>query len=122
MSSSSSNAYDILEVDATCSTDDLKASYKRLILMHHPDKSSQTGENHTGEAFNRILAAWKLVSTPEDRKKYDMTANSGVYGSTESCTISEFQASSDGSKMSKACRCGDYYEVSGGDCCDRDGG
>ena len=98
------SAYDTLMVEPTCSMSELKASYKRLILLHHPDRGIESGAS-----FIRIQAAWKLVASAEERKSYDMTSNSGVFGSSESFTISDFIC--DGDKLSKACRCGDFYEV-----------
>lgn len=98
------NAYEILEVESTCSTGELKASYKRLLLKHHPDKGEEDGES-----FMRVQSAWKLVYCPEERRKYDMTPNSGVFGSSESLSLRDFQI--DGNKLTKLCRCGDYYEV-----------
>ena len=105
-SKTSDSAYTVLEVESTCSVEDLRASYKRLILMHHPDKL-----NGSSELFQKVQIAWKLVCTPEDRKKYDMTSNSGVYGSSESVSISDFEESDDGESISKLCRCGGSYEV-----------
>ena len=105
-SKTSDSAYTILEVESSCSVEDLRASYKRLILLHHPDKL-----NGSSELFQKVQIAWKLVCTPEDRKKYDMTANSGVYGSSESIPISDFKESDDGESISKLCRCGGSYEV-----------
>ena len=99
-----SNAYDILEVDSACSTEALKASYKRLLLKCHPDKG-----RGDGESFQRLQSAWKLVNSPEERRKYDMTPNSGAIGSFESLSFSDFQIQ--GNKLSKLCRCGDYYRV-----------
>lgn len=99
------NAYVILEVDPTCTNDVLKASYKRLILAHHPDKSGKADQ------FQRVQTAWKLVSTQEERKKYDMTFDSGLYGSSESLTIKDFQTSSGGETLQRSCRCGDFYVV-----------
>lgn len=102
----SDSAYTILEVESSCSTEDLRASYKRLILLHHPDKI-----NGSSELFQKVQVAWKLVCIPEDRKKYDMTASSGVYGSSESIPISDFKESDDGESITKLCRCGGSYEV-----------
>lgn len=105
-SKTSDSAYTILEVESSCSVEDLRASYKRLILLHHPDKL-----NGSSELFQKVQIAWKLVCTPEDRKKYDMTSSSGVYGSSESIPISDFKESDDGESISKLCRCGGLYEV-----------
>jgi DnaJ-class molecular chaperone len=104
--SATESAYDILEVDPSCTAGELKASYKRLILLHHPDKAIGTTD-----LFLKVQAAWRLVSTEDDRKRYDMTSNSGVYVSSESYTLSDFTVCNNGDEFSRPCRCGDSYQV-----------
>lgn len=100
------SAYDTLDVDFNCSVDCLKASYKRLILIHHPDKSG--GDS---ELFQKIQSAWNLVSSSEKRKMYDMTMNSGALRCSEDLTIDEFRVTDDGDSFVRSCRCGDFFEV-----------
>ena len=104
--STTESAYDILEVEPTCSLCELKASYNRLILLHHPDKATGT----TG-LFLKVQAAWKLVSTEDDRKRYDMTSNSGVFVCSETFPLSDFIVCDDDGGLSRPCRCGDNYQV-----------
>jgi DnaJ-class molecular chaperone len=104
--SATESAYDILNVDPTCTAGELKASYKRLILLHHPDKAVGMTD-----LFLKVQAAWRLVSTEDDRKRYDMTSNSGVFVSSESYTLSEFTVCGNGDAFSRPCRCGDSYQV-----------
>lgn len=104
--SATESAYDILEVDPTCTVGELKASYKRLILLHHPDKSIGTTD-----LFLKVQAAWRLVSTEDDRKRYDMTSDSGVFVSSEKYSLSDFKVCGNGDAFSRPCRCGDSYEV-----------
>lgn len=99
------SAYDILEVDYNCTTEELKASYKRLILTHHPDKKGIANN------FQRIQTAWKFLSTPEERKKYDMASNNGIFGASESFCINDFTESNSSGIFVRSCRCGDCYEV-----------
>ena len=42
------NAYKILEVQATSTDEEIKKAYRRLAVMHHPDKV-----HHLGEEFQR---------------------------------------------------------------------
>ncbi len=35
------NLYEILEVETSCSPDELKASYRRLARKYHPDSNTQ---------------------------------------------------------------------------------
>ncbi len=61
--------YRILEVSSDATFDEIRASYKRLILNHHPDKAGNTPENN--EKFARIREAYETLSDPRKRKAYD---------------------------------------------------
>ena len=64
--------YDILKVEQSCSELELKKAYKKLILIHHPDKNG--GDDST---FKDIDSAYKILSDPEKRKHYDLTGQIG---------------------------------------------
>lgn len=59
--------YDILGCDRSSSQDDLKKAYQHLILIHHPDKTS----NNSSDFYIEIDKAWKTLRDPELRKIYD---------------------------------------------------
>lgn len=68
--------YDILKVESTCNTADIKKSYKILAKKYHPDlfiskklNSTETKEVH--ERFVKISNAYKILSTKELRDSYD---------------------------------------------------
>jgi curved DNA-binding protein CbpA len=67
--------YALLECDSLCSQDDLKKSYKKLCLTHHPDKHSQNKSEAEMEEINRrflkFQEAFDLLSDPKKRRKYD---------------------------------------------------
>ena len=62
------NLYKILEVEPNASTLEIKKSYHRLALRFHPDRNSS---EFFQEKFKDITSAYKVLSNPEKRKKYD---------------------------------------------------
>ncbi|KXN83779.1 hypothetical protein AN958_01106 [Leucoagaricus sp. SymC.cos] len=61
--------YDILGVPVTATTDDIKKSYRRLAIKHHPDKNPDDPEAE--DRFKQIAIAYQTLSNPELRKKYN---------------------------------------------------
>jgi DnaJ family protein C protein 9 len=61
--------YEILEVESTASTEDIKKNYKKLALKYHPDKGG------SAEHFKALSVAHSILSDPEKRKQYDETGN-----------------------------------------------
>jgi len=59
--------YKILEVPPTASAADIKKSFRRLSLQHHPDKNN--GEE---EKFKEINSAYQILSDSEKKNMYDM--------------------------------------------------
>lgn len=62
------NYYEILEVAPTASDDDIKHSFRRLVIKHHPDSSGSTNYK---EEFYKIQEAYKFLSNQERRRRYD---------------------------------------------------
>ncbi|KAG2044153.1 DnaJ-domain-containing protein [Suillus americanus] len=61
--------YDLLGVPIDASTDDIKKSYRRLAIKHHPDKNRD--DPHAEERFKEIAIAYQTLSDQELRKKYN---------------------------------------------------
>jgi DnaJ like chaperone protein len=60
------NAYKILEVDSSASDAEIKKAYRKLAMLHHPDKVSHLGEQVQRGAkvkFQKISDAYELVKT-----------------------------------------------------------
>jgi DnaJ like chaperone protein len=56
--------YQILGVDDTISDNDLKKSYRKLAIKHHPDKVAHLGEDHVQAAedkFQKIQEAYDQI-------------------------------------------------------------
>lgn len=75
--------YEILETTRDASADDLKRSYKKLCVKHHPDKGGN--EDH----FKRITEAYNILKDPEKRKMYDHHGLDGIRGGAGSSNESE---------------------------------
>jgi molecular chaperone DnaJ len=63
------NLYEILQVDKHASLDDIKASYRKLAKIHHPDKNADGND----ETFKQINQAYKILSDPKLKHRYDTT-------------------------------------------------
>lgn len=90
--------YELLNVSSTASFEEIKCSYKQLILQCHPDKLLQLDDPNPGSGsepqnssdFNAINAAWNTLKDPIKRKHYDaellqskFQAHSNIYASIE---------------------------------------
>jgi hypothetical protein len=61
--------YKILNVSYDCSQDDIKNSYRKLALKHHPDKNN--GSKESEEIFKLISEAYETLSDEYKRIIYD---------------------------------------------------
>lgn len=62
--------YDVLAVPPTCTPDELRSAYRRRARELHPDVS---GTRDTGPSMAELNAAWKVLSDPAARQRYDLT-------------------------------------------------
>lgn len=62
--------YDILGVSPGCTAEQLRQAYRRRARELHPDLS---GDRDTGRSMAELNAAWKVLSDPEARARYDDT-------------------------------------------------
>ena len=69
--------YKILNIEKTASQDEVKKAYRKLSMIHHPDRQ---GGNE--EKFKEINKAYEVLSDPEERKKYDSPFNGGGHNGT----------------------------------------
>lgn len=60
--------YQILEVAPSASFEEIRKAYRRLALLHHPDKND--GSQYSANIFAEILEAYKVLSNPYERKRY----------------------------------------------------
>ncbi len=61
------NLYDVLEIKPNADIKSIKDSYKKLVLLYHPDKNP----NIDPELFSMISIAYRVLKKPDTRTKYD---------------------------------------------------
>ena len=69
----SEDYYKILELPETATTDEIKKSYRRLSLLHHPDRNGNSSESVA--KFQKISDAYETLGDVDKKREYDMTRN-----------------------------------------------
>ncbi|KAF8502563.1 DnaJ-domain-containing protein, partial [Hysterangium stoloniferum] len=72
------NLYDVLSVSPSATANELKSAYRRLALLHHPDKhaaSSVEGQKDASTRFQQVGFAYAVLGDEKRRKKYDETGS-----------------------------------------------
>jgi DnaJ-class molecular chaperone len=57
--------YDVLGLDKSASPDDIRKAYRKLIMVHHPDKGGDP------EKFKKIQEAYEVLSDPQKKENFD---------------------------------------------------
>lgn len=67
--------YEVLSVERSASTQEIKKAFKRLAMEHHPDRNP--GDHAAEERFKEIAEAHEVLSDPEKRHLYDQYGHAG---------------------------------------------
>lgn len=70
--------YDVLEVPETASPAEIKKAYRRLSLIHHPDKNR--GNTDVSGKFQKINEAYEILSDEHKRQEYDFGRKMSPFG------------------------------------------
>jgi len=70
--------YDILEVPETATPAEIKKAYRRLSLIHHPDKNR--GDTAVSGKFQKINEAYEILSDEHKRQEYDFGRKMSPFG------------------------------------------
>ncbi|KAL5529177.1 hypothetical protein ACEPAG_5151 [Sanghuangporus baumii] len=68
--------YAVLSLDSSTTTDAIKKAYRRLALVYHPDKHTNSSEETRAEAslkFQQVGFAYAVLSDEKRRVRYDKT-------------------------------------------------
>lgn len=68
--------YDVLGVKHDATNEEIRKAYRKLALLHHPDKHAKSSEDDRSNAskqFQKIGFAYAVLSDAKRRKKYDRT-------------------------------------------------
>lgn len=61
--------YEVLEITREVTVEEIKKTYRRLAVKHHPDKNP--GDHTAEEKFKEISEAYEILSDPQKRELYD---------------------------------------------------
>lgn len=67
--------YKILEINRDASSEEIKKAYRKLSMIHHPDKNGNSDESNT--KFKLLASAYEVLSNPDKKKMYDMGIRGG---------------------------------------------
>ena len=70
--------YKILELDENATQDEIKKSYRKLSLIHHPDRSKDPNSNKIQD----INEAYETLGDLDKKQEYDMSRNNPFIGRT----------------------------------------
>ncbi|MDA1081621.1 MAG: molecular chaperone DnaJ [Gemmatimonadetes bacterium] len=70
--------YTTLAIPRTASDDDIKQSYRRLAMQHHPDKNN--GSKESEDKFKALTEAYDVLRNPQKRAAYDRYGEAGLRG------------------------------------------
>jgi DnaJ-class molecular chaperone len=73
----SQNYYDILGLSKNATEDEIKKSYKKLVLKWHPDKNPLNKEEAESK-FKEISEAYQVLINPEKKDLYDKYGSDGL--------------------------------------------
>jgi len=62
--------YKLLGVNKSSSSDEIKKSYRKMSLKHHPDR-----KGGDAEMFKKINQAYEVLGDPQKKRNYDMTGS-----------------------------------------------
>jgi DnaJ-class molecular chaperone len=65
--------YKVLELTEPSTPEEIKKSYRRLSLIHHPDRNGNSSESVA--KFQKISDAYETLSDPDKKREYDMMRN-----------------------------------------------
>ncbi len=67
--------YEVLGVDRSAGTEELKRAYRKLAMRFHPDRNQ--GDKEAEGRFKEVGEAYSVLSDPEKRRRYDAFGHSG---------------------------------------------
>jgi molecular chaperone DnaJ len=68
--------YEVLGVERSAATEEIKKAYRKLALQHHPDRNP--GSKAAEEAFKEATEAYEVLSDGQKRPQYDRFGHAGI--------------------------------------------
>jgi molecular chaperone DnaJ len=69
--------YEVLGVSKSAGADEIKRSYRRLAMKHHPDRNKD-GDSSSEEMFKEAKEAYEILKDSEKRATYDQFGHEGL--------------------------------------------
>ena len=69
--SSPSDHYKLLGIPRSAGTSEIKAAFRKLAKIHHPDANRQGNREDAAQTFQKVNKAYKTLVDPESKKTYD---------------------------------------------------
>eukprot|EP00003_Mantamonas_plastica_P019669 TRINITY_DN3199_c0_g1_i7.p1 TRINITY_DN3199_c0_g1~~TRINITY_DN3199_c0_g1_i7.p1 ORF type:complete len:165 (-),score=53.85 TRINITY_DN3199_c0_g1_i7:314-808(-) len=114
--------YQLLDLEPDCSKEQIRKSYHRLALKHHPDKVQQNTNSSSSEKktesrleFFRIQVAYETLVDSDRRKQYDQDLKK--FELHQDCPtmaqvdFDDMDWDDEFERFQYQCRCGDYYFI-----------
>ena len=76
----SSEYYEILGLEKSCSESEIKKAYRKLAMKYHPDKSPEDKKDEYTEKFKEITEAYEVLSNKQKKSMYDKFGKDAVNG------------------------------------------
>jgi molecular chaperone DnaJ len=70
--------YETLGVPKNASDEEIKKSYRKLAMKHHPDRNQGDSTKGSEEKFKDAKEAYEMLSDPQKRAAYDQFGHAGV--------------------------------------------
>lgn len=71
MASCAASPYEVLGLSTGASSKEIKAAYRRLVRVLHPDVVAASRKEWSASEFIKLHAAYSALSDPEKRSTYD---------------------------------------------------
>ena len=72
------NYYEILEIDRTCSQEDISEAYRNLSLKYHPSQATPENKEVYELHFQKLAEAYEVLSDPSKKGIYDIYGSEGL--------------------------------------------
>lgn len=106
--------YEFLGLSPDASLEEIKSSYRRLLLTYHPDKIKLIEESKDRE-FDILQRAWSVLSDTEKRRQYDFSRQlhrqQTCHVRSTNVPLASFKGPDANGTYHYNCRCGDIYEI-----------